>query len=167
MDNSEFEFNDTAYESDNESQHSGYEGHELQNEMMENDNSATGGSRLIFKQDNIWKSSSRQTAEDTRATELLLHFRAGTYYKTRFDNKSTKNINLWIEIAKELAKHGVPITADDKGGRKCRKKFNNLTSAYLKFTTLRNETGNITVVNKIYYFYFIGNMHIKSIIHYI
>lgn len=91
----------------------------------------------LSSQDLIW-SRKKPTQQDIEATKSMLTLRENL--KHLFDDKKTKKLKLWKDLAKELELQGYNLGGN--GGERCRQKFANLQKAYLSYISNQVTTGS-------------------------
>lgn len=72
----------------------------------------------------------------------MLQLRGSEKMMSKFNDKKTPKVQLWQEIAEEMAKMGFPIGLGKEGAEKVRQKFVNLQRRYMKFVCANNQAGN-------------------------
>ncbi|CAH1990253.1 unnamed protein product [Acanthoscelides obtectus] len=75
---------------------------------------------------------------DNEATHLMLSLREEK--STYFDDKRTRKLKLWNDVAKELEENNFHL--GNKGGERCRQKFADLQKTYLYYMKHQTTTGS-------------------------
>lgn len=91
---------------------------------------------LSYTKDTIW-TKKKPTERDNEATALMLKLREER--SSLFDDKKTRKVKLWNDIAKDLKEKDFHL--GEKGGERCRQKFANLQKAYLAYIKHQTTTG--------------------------
>ncbi|CAH1993846.1 unnamed protein product [Acanthoscelides obtectus] len=87
--------------------------------------------------DMMW-TKKKPSEMDNEATHLMLSLREEK--STYFDDKRTRKLKLWNDIAKELEENNFHL--GNKGGKRCRQKFANLQKTYLSYMKHQTTTGS-------------------------
>ncbi|CAH1959595.1 unnamed protein product [Acanthoscelides obtectus] len=87
--------------------------------------------------DMIW-TKKKPSEMDYEATHLMLSLREEK--STYFDDKRTRKLKLWNDIAKEFEENNFHL--GNKGGERCHQKFANLQKTYLSYMKHQTTTGS-------------------------
>jgi hypothetical protein len=87
----------------------------------------------------LWRSSKRPTQQDHQATLTLLALRREL--DNEFTNKKNVKLDLWMRVANKLNELGFFVGHGVEGRDRCKTKFHNLQSMYMKTVDLRKRTG--------------------------
>lgn len=92
----------------------------------------------------LWKSSKNVTSEDREATKVFLELRK--QYDPQFRDKKTSKNTLWQKINDTMKEMGFYIGDGVIGRERCRQKFCNLQTSYLKAKQRRKRTGEGVII---------------------
>lgn len=104
---------------------------------VENNKKISIGERI--RRNKVWTTSRTQTESDKAATIYFLALRKKLNHK--FSDKCTPKNSLWLEIAGNMNEAGFFVGEGTEGREKCRQKFVNLHSSYIKYMDKKRSTG--------------------------
>lgn len=103
----------------------------------------------IASETTLWRSSKHPTKQDHEATLAFLEIRKK--YDGEFSDKKTSKNVIWRKIVNEMNAMGYYVGDGSEATEKCRQKFANLQSSYVKAKQRKKTTGEGKIKDPPYY----------------
>lgn len=122
---------------------------QLQEVIGNNKSKVIESEQMKLAESKVWTTSRTQTTRDKSATEYFIQLRKEL--DNKFMDKTTSKIFLWTEISLKMNEAGFFVGEGTEGREKCRQKFVNLQSSYMKYMDRKRTTGEGKIEKPPYY----------------